>query len=491
MNKKIFFFLLIPSLGFSQVQIGQDINAIQQTELLGKRVAMSGDGTTIVTSASGYKTINNNRGAVRVFKNANGSWVQVGSSIESNGIADHLGSDVDITHNGNIIAVASSGNPGDDSTGYVSVYEYDGIGNWIQIGNNIYGKNSKENFGYSITLSAEGNTIAVSAPYNTDDMLKGRVMVYRFLNGDWAQIGSDISYADNNSSYFGWDISLSDDGNILAVGSLDNCFGCTGIAKVHVYENISSNWTKLGNEIIGSAPFETSAGVSLSSDGKTLAVGAPHNSSNGTYSGEVRVYKYLSGSWYKIGSSINGLQDAIRSGQSLSLSANGSVLAVGSPASSNISGSVQIYEYINGFWYKKGADINSKIVGDYTGESVSLSADGTKIVIGSPNYSSAGYGFAGLVRVFDLTSILAINNFISDNFKVYPNPATDLLNITNSENISVNQAEIYDLNGRIISTQNFSSTTYLQLNIADLARGTYMLYLKTNQGKAVKKIIKE
>jgi len=161
--------------------------------------------------------------------------------LKQNGAADHLGSDVDITHSGNIIAVASVGNQTEDSIGYVAVYQYDSVGNWIQLGNKIYGINSKENFGYSITLSAEGNTIAIGAPHHTDNMLKGRVLVYRFLNGDWTQIGSDISYADNNSSYFGWDISLSDDGNILAVGSLDNCFGCTGIAKVHVYENISSN----------------------------------------------------------------------------------------------------------------------------------------------------------------------------------------------------------------------------------------------------------
>lgn len=404
--------------------------------------------------------------------------------LKQNGAADHLGSDVDITHSGNIIAVASVGNQTEDSIGYVAVYQYDSVGNWIQLGNKIYGINSKENFGYSITLSAEGNTIAIGAPHHTDNMLKGRVLVYRFLNGDWTQIGSDISYADNNSSYFGWDISLSDDGNILAVGSLDNCFGCTGIAKVHVYENISSNQTKLGNEITGSIPFETSATVSLSSDGKTLAVGAPHNSSSGTYAGEVRVYKYLAGSWYKIGSSINGLQAAIRSGYSLSLSANGSVLAVGSPGYSNIAGSVQIYEYIGGFWYKKGVDINSKILGDYTGESVSLSANGTKIVIGSPHYSSAGYGFTGLVRVYDLTSILAINNFVSDNFKVYPNPTSDILNITLESNLVLEQVTIYKNLGQVVkkSSENV-------IDVSHLAKGLYFVEVTTNQGKATKKVV--
>jgi len=198
----------------------------------------------------------------------------------------------------------------------------------------------------------------------------------------------------------------------------------------------------------------------------------------------VRVYKYLAGSWYKIGSSINGLQAAIRSGYSLSLSANGSVLAVGSPGYSNIAGSVQIYEYIGGFWYKKGVDINSKILGDYTGESVSLSANGTKIVIGSPHYSSAGYGFTGLVRVYDLTSILAINNFVSDNFKVYPNPTSDILNITLESNLVLEQVTIYKNLGQVVkkSSENV-------IDVSHLAKGLYFVEVTTNQGKATKKVV--
>jgi len=83
MSRKLLFFLLISFVGYSQVQIGQDINAVQQKEFLGNRVAMSCNGTTIVTSASGYKTVNNDSGTVRVFKNINGNWVQVGSSTEA------------------------------------------------------------------------------------------------------------------------------------------------------------------------------------------------------------------------------------------------------------------------------------------------------------------------------------------------------------------------------------------------------------------------
>jgi len=89
------------------------------------------------------------------------------------------------------------------------------------------------------------------------------------------------------------------------------------------------------------------------------------------------------------------------------------------------------------------------------------------------------------------TYILNTAEQLAGKFNLYPNPARDILNISNTENLFVKQTEIYDLAGKVISTQNFSSEAEVQLNIADLASGTYMLYLETNQGTAVKKFIKK
>lgn len=74
---------------------------------------------------------------------------------------------------------------------------------------------------------------------------------------------------------------------------------------------------------------------------------------------------------------------------------------------------------------------------------------------------------------------------------MYPNPAANMLNITNSENMLVNLVEIYDITGKLISTQNFNQQTELQLNVENLASGTYMLHIQTNEGKAVKKMVKK
>ena len=72
----------------------------------------------------------------------------------------------------------------------------------------------------------------------------------------------------------------------------------------------TDNWKQIGQDIIGEADDdEFGTSVSLSDDGKTLAVGAPNNDENGDYSGHVRVYRMddSSTSWTQVGEDIDGL----------------------------------------------------------------------------------------------------------------------------------------------------------------------------------------
>src|SRR5690554_1357582 len=86
---------------------------------------------------------------------------------------------------------------------------------------------------------------------------------------------------------------------------------------------------------------------------------------------------------------------------------------------------------------------------------------------------------------------LSVDDILSEKFNLYPNPATNLVNITNSENHLVNQVVVYDVAGKQLSTQTFNNKSEIQLNIENLASGSYFLHIKTNQGTAVKKLIKE
>jgi len=83
------------------------------------------------------------------------------------------------------------------------------------------------------------------------------------------------------------------------------------------------------------------------------------------------------------------------------------------------------------------------------------------------------------------------NNFISSKFNVFPNPANDIVTITNSENIGIEQIEVFDMSGKAIQSQLFNNENEVQLTIEDLAPGIYMLYIKAKEGTAVKKITKK
>jgi len=86
---------------------------------------------------------------------------------------------------------------------------------------------------------------------------------------------------------------------------------------------------------------------------------------------------------------------------------------------------------------------------------------------------------------------LSTTEQLAAKFNMFPNPATNVVNITNSENMLVNQVTVYDVAGKQLSSQTFNGGTQIQLNVANLASGTYMLHLQTNEGTAVKKLVKK
>lgn len=101
------------------------------------------------------------------------------------------------------------------------------------------------------------------------------------------------------------------------------------------------------------------------------------------------------------------------------------------------------------------------------------------------------------IRITALKSVppeviaLGVDDVLSQKFSLYPNPATNVVNITNSENIFVNQVVIYDVAGKALSTQRFNNESELQLNVESLASGVYLLHMQTDEGTAVKKLVKK
>ena len=106
-------------------------------------------------------------------------------------------------------------------------------------------------------------------------------------------MGSDIDgeAADDN---FGLAVSLSSDGLTVAIGAPynDGNGSISGHVRVYKFESVNSVWLQMGSDIDGEASCDYSGrAVSLSSDGLTVAIGAYGNDGNGSSSGHVRVFK--------------------------------------------------------------------------------------------------------------------------------------------------------------------------------------------------------
>ena len=192
----------------------------------------------------------------------------------------------------------------------------------------------------------------------------------------------------------------------------------SGHVRVYAYDSAADAWSQRGEDIDGEASGDDFGFfVSLSLDGKRLAVGAPFNEgadSATSLSGHVRVFEYMSetSSWLQLGADIFGDNVAeLFFGLSAALSGDGTRVVVGSRSAAWAApGKVRVYEYSESTsaWAQLGGDIDGqhdsdRFGFDYDGgRSVSIDADGSHIAIGASFHedTSESYIHAGQVRVY-------------------------------------------------------------------------------------------
>ena len=161
----------------------------------------------------------------------------------------------------------------------------------------------------------------------------------------------------------------------------------------------------MGGDINGEAEGDAAGrSVTINADGTIVAIGAIYNDhDSGIDSGHVRVYQYAGNTWTQLGQDIDGVGDSARFGVDVALSDDGMVLAVGSRYDSGggtSSGAARIYGYSSGSWVQLGSDLQGEAVNDSFGFKVDLNSDGTVVAVSARDNDGAGSG-AGHVRVFE------------------------------------------------------------------------------------------
>ena len=485
-SKLLLILLLFPIFwASSQTQIGQTIKDTSQpfTDRFGTSVSMSCDGD-IVASGAVFASAgsNDSAGKVRVYEK-NNIWSQIGTDINGENRFDELGQTISLSCDGDIVAV---GAPNHGSrAGKVSVFQ--NIDNsWSQIGESIVGVSDSQDshfLGTGLSLSCDGTVLAIGA--SSSDFVgeeSGHVDVYQNVNNSWVRLGERLLGRGVNNG-FGFSVSLSCDGAILAVSAPGNSDKGRETGNVVVFENIGNVWTQIGEEIFGENINDASGiDIDLSCDGKRVAITSITNSDSGFSAGHVRLFEYISGSWSQIGDDIDG-SAFDGSGESVSLSCNGAIVAIGSPNSNNRLGSAKVFEEINNVWTQIGTDIIGTQEDGHLGQDVSLSSDGTLLAVGIPTFLN----IPGSVKVYDLSAVLSTSPFDSNTIQsiVYPNPAANHIRIALNKNNELHKIDIFDITGKKV----LESNNELWLDISTLSSGTYLVNLSTSNGISKQKIV--
>jgi hypothetical protein len=302
---------------------------------------------------------------------------------------------------------------------------------WIQLGNDIDGEAGYDYSGFSVSLSSDGSIVAIGALDNGNNgNISGHVRVYLWNGSNWIQRGSNIN-GEAGGDQSGYSVSLNNDGTVLAIGALYNDGNGTQSGHVRVYSWNGSSWIQRGNDIDGEAAGDYSGrSVSLSSNGTVLAIGEPNNDVNGTQSGHVRVYSWNGSSWIQRGNDIDGEAVGDESGYSVSLNDDGTVLAIGAPlndGNGNNSGHVRVYFWNGSSWIQRGSDIDGEAGYDESGFSVSLSSDGSIVAIGEPNNDVNGTQ-SGHVRVYSWSETTTTTTTAAPNYHPPQQPSSSCNN---------------------------------------------------------------
>ncbi|MEE8249571.1 MAG: integrin [Gammaproteobacteria bacterium] len=412
-------------------------------------------------------------GAVYVFVRGDSGWVQQAYVKASNAeSSDQFGYSVALSGDGDTLAVGANleasnatGTDGDQADNSVlgagAVYVFDrSDGVWSQ---QAYVKASNTDagdvFGYQVALSFDGNTLAVAAQgedsaaagvnadeSNNDAGGAGAAYVFSRIGDDWLQQAYIKTEYPEENDLFGSSIAISDDGNTLVVGALDEDGGQPGVngdqadnsgrgsGATYVFARLGEDWSQ--QAYIKGLNTERAdafgAALAISADGNTLAVGAPdeNNTSTGAnadfgsrvgndqrtdYSyGAAYVFTRQNGAWAQQGyikPSHIGQHDQF--GTRVALSDDGNLLAVGVPledspvagingnrdddeAGGSEFGAVYLFTRSEGEWsdhsYVKSPNAG---VYDEFGSVVVLDGAGTTMIVGARFEDSAASGING------------------------------------------------------------------------------------------------
>ncbi|MEX0997651.1 MAG: T9SS type A sorting domain-containing protein [Flavobacteriaceae bacterium] len=493
MKNKLLVFLLFPIAVLAQTQIGQNIFPELYNEHSGWSVAISSDGQTVASAAQPVEIDGVFFSRVRVYVFDGQDYMQIGQTLEIENYESPytwIKGRVSLSADGNILAMSTPFYGPSERDGITKIFQYNGT-EWQQLGQDILGE-EEELKGYSISLSADGMIAAIlsyGSAYNPNSYY-GNLTVYQYNGTDWEQLGQKLEGYSVTNAYYSFamgSVSLSNDGTRMVVGMPHTYSAPSPPGEVWAYEYTETSWELLGQPILNDGQYALYAwDVDLSGDGNTIAIGS--HPINGP--GIAKMVELIDDQWIQKGERVFGDQEGDYFGTSVSLSDNGTIVAVGAPLANNstsyFEGYTSIYKFTGTDWSQLGTPIYGNNEYDYSGFEVALSAVGDILAVGTPNFTNEPFTNSGVVRVYGLAGILSTESYVNHHFSVYPNPAQESLRILLDNDVQLIEASIYNSVGQFIKKE-FKTT----IDIAELASGTYYIQLVSDKGKHTTNFVKK
>lgn len=487
MKKVITILALIPTLCFGQWnQLGADIDGQAANEQSGTAISMNAAGTILINSAPRAMDAGFMKGKARVFEWNGTSWLQKGSDLVGTSQGDVFGDAVSISSNGNIIAVGAPGfNNPSSPPGYTRVYEWNGS-NYIQKGTDIIGEANGNSSGTAVSLSADGNTIAIGAGLNSNanGSFSGHCRIFEWNGTSWVQKGADID-GEAAQDFSGDAVSINANGTIVAVGAAGNDGVGTAFGHVRVFQWNGTSWVQMGADIDGESILRVfGRALSLNSIGTTFIAGGSA-SSNGML-GSVKIFNWNGTNWVQKGAILSGDTGSDFFGTSVDIDGNGSTIVAGTQGTT---GYAKVFKFIGGAWVQQGVNIIGEANGDQFGSSSSISSNGSIVAAGTLGNDGNGIS-SGHVRIFENSAVLSVENMdFEDKISAIPNPAADFIKIHSK--CMITSYNIVSLDGRLVKQKEGLNLREFPIDILDLTLGIYILTVQTQGGKNSLKIIKQ
>jgi hypothetical protein len=382
---------------------------IEALDNFGKSVSISGDGNTAIVGAQKEDTGNTDVGAAYIFTRSGSTWTEQAKIQASDKEAyDYFGDSVSISSDGNTAVVGANGeDTGGTNAGAAYIFTRSGS-TWTQQAK-IQSSDieASDTFGPSVSLSDDGNTVIVGAwQEDTGASNAGAAYIFTRSGSTWTQQAKIQASDPQVADYFGYSVSISGDGNTAVVGAHYEDTGTTNAGSAYIFTRSGTTWSQeamiQASDIGGGDQFGKS--VSISSDSNTAIVGAQNEDTGASNAGAAYIFTRSGSTWTqqaKIQASDKEASDYF--GENVSISGDGNTVIAGArfeDTGASDAGAAYIFTRSGSTWTQQAKIQSSDIEAtDYFGYSVSISGDGNTVIAGS-HYEDTGGSLAGSAYIF-------------------------------------------------------------------------------------------